>query len=941
MHLRAIFSYLTILCFLTLFFKPIDSDAKISADAYKSESKSVQTIKFDLQANDQTLDIEIHFEDRDEEYARRVAQILKRKGPFVLKYFKYTPQDTVHFNIDNKIAKANGLAQVFPSNIVKLYTFPPLFDEYLTISDDWIESLVIHEFIHIIHMDYTRGFLDGLRSVFGSISKLGGLVPTWFSEGIATWGESVFTTGGRLKNQILRFELFSKLASGKFCQTIDCLSQPGLYPFGQFGYWVGAYFFDFLERKKRSTVQCLVTENSNNVPFILNDAFYKCTGKSAQASFAEFIAMINKVVNRWEDEFDKSNSRPYDIAQFSSDFLLQYGWDVIDENIVFVKGNGYERVKKLAIYNPESEELIEKDISGSVETLYNQTASSKRMGKFTFPILSFQIKENEPNVRRSWVNYNFKEQSFEERENPSFGNPEYILQSSLGEIYIDIEDFQWKVYLGDKLIHQFEKLDQLSRPIVYNNQLSLRLKKVDGQNYYQSFKINKTSLSREFNLPLEDGLTSIGTCDQYNFFKNRKSNLIVFNSKNKTMNQLINADNIVSLRADKNNIYTMQRGTNLSVFRFKGSCSSFLGKFKAKKYKSDLAKTSKTVISTKEEKQSYFSLSHFYPKYWFLGYNGSAELYSFSAYTGVTDPQQIHNLNASISYYPRISEDGTDVSYSVDFFDLMNMSFAYSQNYVWSSIRNGANSSESTGATIYKAHSFGNLSWVYGPGFLKSNTSDFISKRKSEKYSFYNQFSLIPSRPDSFINGVNLKINAYKQYTRGRTNFYGGQAKLATQLYFSNSFKIDLSGSVGHLDKDEFGSGVLYAGERPSWNESPYHEFYGINYSDAYGNDVITGRAQFDLTLSRQYSGSGLFPLYVKEWHIIGGLDYLKTDFAFLGNAFYRDPEWTSANTGLRVEADIFYRAPVVLDIVFSKILEIGGEDAYRLTYFLKTGFDF
>ena len=178
--------------------------------------------------------------------------------------------------------------------MITLLTYPPTGSGYLVGRDDWIRNLLIHELVHIVHLDMTEGFPDIVRTIFGSIGKFGGIVPVWFSEGLATWAETAFTSGGRGRSRLLRYETDRKLLDGDFCRTIDCLDSPGVYPRGSTAYWVGWRFLSFLEERKEGTLRCLVKTNSGKVPFFFYQAFHECTGRSAPENFADFLSSLRR-----------------------------------------------------------------------------------------------------------------------------------------------------------------------------------------------------------------------------------------------------------------------------------------------------------------------------------------------------------------------------------------------------------------------------------------------------------------------------------------------------------------------------------------------------------------------------------------------------------------------------------------------------------------------
>ncbi len=235
------------------------------------------------------LRTEIHFSQKDLLVAKKAEEIIKTDLTKAVRYFGYIPAETIHFNIDPYLRLTNGNATVFPTNIINLYNFPASNLEHLISLEDWLQGLMFHEFIHVMHLDQTRGYLQTGRNIFGSIAKIPpGLVPRWFTEGIAVWGESNFLAKGRLNNEMLNKDLWIMMNNKNSCSTLDCLDSPGTYPRGQLAYWAGGHFMNYLENKKAGTIKCLVTENSKRIPFFLNGAFEECTGKIASELFFEF-----------------------------------------------------------------------------------------------------------------------------------------------------------------------------------------------------------------------------------------------------------------------------------------------------------------------------------------------------------------------------------------------------------------------------------------------------------------------------------------------------------------------------------------------------------------------------------------------------------------------------------------------------------------------------
>ena len=140
----------------SLFFLIVFSFSTLHAEVLKTFNVSMPT-------NYGTFFGEIHYSEKDLVLALRVERIIKEDLIKVINYFEYVPRDVVHFNIDPYLRLTNGNARPFPTNIINLYNFPASNLEHLIVMENWLQGLVLHEFVHITHLDQTRDYLNILR----------------------------------------------------------------------------------------------------------------------------------------------------------------------------------------------------------------------------------------------------------------------------------------------------------------------------------------------------------------------------------------------------------------------------------------------------------------------------------------------------------------------------------------------------------------------------------------------------------------------------------------------------------------------------------------------------------------------------------------------------------------------------------------------------------
>lgn len=193
-----------------------------------------------------TPHFKIHTPERNEQTAKKVAVYAEEAYDKVGNDFNWHPHGRTQVVLTDNYDEANGLATVLPYKYLNLRITSPDPDMSLQLYDDWLRTLIMHEYTHIVHLDQYGGLVTPLRYAFGSIVSPNGATPGWVREGVATYEESKQTQGGRGRSPYGNMMIRTALLQNKF-PKLDQLSGPGWkWPGGEGQYIYGVRFLQYL-----------------------------------------------------------------------------------------------------------------------------------------------------------------------------------------------------------------------------------------------------------------------------------------------------------------------------------------------------------------------------------------------------------------------------------------------------------------------------------------------------------------------------------------------------------------------------------------------------------------------------------------------------------------------------------------------------------------------
>lgn len=237
----------------------------------------------------------VHFEAEDRPQAVQAAAIAERVLPGIVKDLRWQPRSKTHLILFDDYDLANGFATPLPFSHTGIFLTPPDDGELLE-NSDWLELVITHELVHIVHLDKVRGAPKFLQNIFGRYPLLfpNAWQPTWLIEGLATYYESEPSQHrGRLDNAL--FDAYMRLEVQSGVKSLREINSSGrAFPINK-AYLYGAYFYRFLEQRYGAdAVFRLVDGYSDNIiPFRVHSNPVAVTKKPMDELWLEFQQWLN------------------------------------------------------------------------------------------------------------------------------------------------------------------------------------------------------------------------------------------------------------------------------------------------------------------------------------------------------------------------------------------------------------------------------------------------------------------------------------------------------------------------------------------------------------------------------------------------------------------------------------------------------------------------
>jgi WD40-like Beta Propeller Repeat len=232
----------------------------------------------------------IHYHHGEEAGALRLARLAEEVHDELAARYRHSPRGRTHVVLVNQSDAPNGWATPLPYNLMEITAAPPTGASFIGNTDDWLRLVFTHEYVHVLHLDQSRGWAAVARGVFGrtpfAFPNL--TLPLWQIEGLATYEES---RGGQGRVPAGDFHVVvGQAARQRQFEPID-RAGGGLvdWPGGTAAYAYGAYFHEYLARRYGdATLAELARRTAGRAPYLTAGAFKAIYRRSLGQLWREF-----------------------------------------------------------------------------------------------------------------------------------------------------------------------------------------------------------------------------------------------------------------------------------------------------------------------------------------------------------------------------------------------------------------------------------------------------------------------------------------------------------------------------------------------------------------------------------------------------------------------------------------------------------------------------
>ena len=286
----------------------------------------------------ETAHFSIHYHQGLEETGRRIAAMAEEVHDRLAAEFLLEPREKTQVVLIDDSDFANGSTTVIPYDTIYLQIVPPSFDSTIGSYDDWLRTLFVHEYAHVLTMDPERGYSRVMRRIFGKPLPAGDplsllmfmvasppniFLPRWWHEGMATWAETEFTRAGRGRSTMYEMILRAAVRENNLPPVDTVNGDVPYWPDGHLPYIYGLRLQHYIaDTRGKGTLGDLSLAHAGRLPYLISAPPEEyCDGKSYRELYAAMLEDLRREEGEKIAALEKLPPTPFQVVREDGEIL--------------------------------------------------------------------------------------------------------------------------------------------------------------------------------------------------------------------------------------------------------------------------------------------------------------------------------------------------------------------------------------------------------------------------------------------------------------------------------------------------------------------------------------------------------------------------------------------------------------------------------------------
>ncbi len=312
----------------------------------------------------------IHYHEGLHAEATDFAREAERARAIMTKRMGHTSRAKAHLVVADTSDYSNGATRIFPYPQILLFPTPPASDSSLDYYDKWSRLLFIHEYVHLVAMDMTRGIPKALRYIMGYSIAMNAFVPGWWREGVSVYYETEATTAGRTHSPYIDMVIRSAVLENEFPFVDEAGDGMIKWPAGETPYIFGGVFCSYLARKygEDKLTEFLHQYSGQIIPFRMNNAALEAFGKKFPALWEEWKSSLQEKYDRQKKEIEARGIKKGENLTERGYLIGRPAWNTSSSKIIFYEYSPHSggSIRTINPDGSEEKKLISAQITGGI-----------------------------------------------------------------------------------------------------------------------------------------------------------------------------------------------------------------------------------------------------------------------------------------------------------------------------------------------------------------------------------------------------------------------------------------------------------------------------------------------------------------------------------------------------------------------------------------------